>query len=103
MDRLERYLELRTELGERFATRPRSEWIERLERADVPYATVNTIEETLADPQVAALGTRFTTHHPTEGPVSALHSPLHVDGERITPPLPPPTLGEHNGATWLRN
>jgi crotonobetainyl-CoA:carnitine CoA-transferase CaiB-like acyl-CoA transferase len=95
MDRLERYLELRKLLGERFATRPRSAWIERLERADVPYASVNTVEETLEDPQIAALGTRFTTRHPTEGVISALHSPIHVDGARITPAVPPPTLGEH--------
>jgi formyl-CoA transferase len=100
MDRLNRYLELRSALAERFATQPRAVWIERLERADVPYASVNTIEETLDDPQVAALGTRYTTQHSTEGEISAVHSPIHVDGERITPTMPPPTLNEHPNATW---
>jgi len=100
MDRLNRYLELRSALAERFATQPRSVWIERLERADVPYASVNTIDETLADPQVAALGTLYTTQHPTEGEISAIHSPIHVDGNRITPTTPPPTLNEHPTATW---
>jgi formyl-CoA transferase len=103
MDRLNGYLELRSALAERFATRPRSAWIERLERADVPYASVNTIAEALEDPQVAALGTRFTTRHPTEGDISAVHSPIHVDGARITPRMPPPTLGEHAGATWRQS
>jgi formyl-CoA transferase len=95
MDRLDNYLALRAMLAERFATRPRSEWIGRLENADVPYAAVNSIADVLDDPQVAALGTRFTTRHPTEGPIAALHSPIHVDGTRITPLTPPPTLGEH--------
>jgi formyl-CoA transferase len=103
MDRLNGYLELRSALAERFAARPRSAWIERLERADVPYASVNTIAEALEDPQVAALGTRFTTRHPTEGDISAVHSPIHVDGARITPRMPPPTLGEHAGATWRQS
>jgi formyl-CoA transferase len=101
MDRVNRYIELRAALAGRFRTRPRAYWIERLERADVPYASVNTVEETLGDPQVAALGTLFTMQHPTEGTITALHAPLHVDGTRITPAMPPPTLGEHtNDALW---
>jgi crotonobetainyl-CoA:carnitine CoA-transferase CaiB-like acyl-CoA transferase len=95
MDRLDNYLTLRALLAERFAMRPRAEWIGRLEAADVPYAAVNSITEVLDDPQIAALGTRYTTTHPTEGTIAALHSPLHVDGTRITPQRPPPTLGEH--------
>jgi crotonobetainyl-CoA:carnitine CoA-transferase CaiB-like acyl-CoA transferase len=101
MDRVNRYIELRAALAERFRTQPRAYWIERLERADVPYASVNTVEETLADPQVAALGTLFTMEHPAEGTITALHSPIHADGERITPKMPPPTLGEHtDGDLW---
>ena len=102
MDRLEHYLVLRGLLGERFATRPRIAWVERLENADVPFALVNDIRDVLDDPQVAALGTFFSVDHPTEGRIRAMHSPIHIDGRRSTPTVPPPTLGEHT-ATALRD
>ena len=98
MDRLERYAELRALLAEHFATQPRSTWLTRLSETDVPYAAVATIPEALDDPQVRALDTAYWTEHPTEGRVGALHSPLLVDGQRITPRRPPPTLGEHTDA-----
>ncbi len=96
MLRVENYLPLRDALSAQFAARPQAEWIERLERADVPYATVNTIPDSLADPQLISLGSYFPIEHPTEGRLTAIHSPLHVDGERITPRQPAPTLGEHS-------
>jgi formyl-CoA transferase len=95
MDRLANYETLRLALAERFATRPRAAWLERLAAADIPFAAVASIPEALDDPQVAALGSVFTTEHPTEGTIRALHVPVLVDGERITPRRPPPTLGEH--------
>ncbi len=95
MDRLTNYLTLRALIAERMVTKPRSEWLVRLERADVPYASVNDISEVLDDPQVAALESMFVVEHPAEGPVTAIHSPIHVDGRRITPRRPAPTLGEH--------
>lgn len=98
MDRLEHYITLHDLLAERFARRPRSEWVERLENADVPFAVVNTISDALADPQVEALGTFFSVEHPTEGAIRAMHSPVHVDGQRATPNMPPPTLGENTAA-----
>jgi formyl-CoA transferase len=95
MDRLERYEELRALLTERFATEPRAVWLARFADTDIPYAAVASIAEALDDPHVRALGSAYTTEHPTEGPIGALHVPLLVDGERITPQRPPPTLGEH--------
>ena len=95
MNRVTNYLELREILAARFAAQPRSIWIERLERLDVPYAAVNAIADVLDDPQVAALETLFVTQHPTQGRITGIHSPLHVDGARITPRVPAPTLGEH--------
>jgi formyl-CoA transferase len=95
MDRLTNYETLRAALAERFATRPRAAWLERLGATDIPFAAVSSVGEALADPQVTALGSAFATEHPTEGTIRALHVPVLVDGERITPRRPPPTLGEH--------
>ena len=95
MDRVAHYLELRALLAAHVATQPRAYWLERLERADVPYASVNDIAEVLDDPQVAALDTMVTLEHSTHGSLQAVRSPLHIDGERLTPDRPPPMLGEH--------
>lgn len=94
--RIANYLELRLILAARFATKKRSEWIPRLDAADIPYASVNTVAEALADPQALALGAFFQTVHPSEGTMTAIHSPVMVDGEHVTPARPAPTLGEHN-------
>src|SRR5204862_5474519 len=41
-------------LEQLFATRPATDWLTRLERADVPAAPVNTLDDVFADPQVRA-------------------------------------------------
>jgi crotonobetainyl-CoA:carnitine CoA-transferase CaiB-like acyl-CoA transferase len=98
MARVEHYLVLRDLLAERFALRPATEWAQRLEQADVPYARVNSVADALEEPQLAALQTLFRVEHPTEGPITMIHSPIHAGGERITPRKPAPTLGEHTDA-----
>jgi formyl-CoA transferase len=95
MDRVERYEPLRALLAERFATEPRAVWLARFAETDLPYASVASIADVLDDPHVAAMGTVYAVEHPSEGEIVALHVPLLVDGERITPKRPPPTLGEH--------
>ena len=95
MLRLEHYAELRRLLGDLFARRGSDVWAERLEEADVPYAVVNTVSETMKDRQVLALDTFFSVEHPTQGRLTHLHAPLLVDGERVTPRSPAPLLGEH--------
>jgi formyl-CoA transferase len=95
MDRLRNYEELRATLSARFREHPRDEWIRRLGAVDIPFAPVRAVPEVLDDPQVEALGTFYTMSHPTEGSLVGVHSPFLVDGERITPKEPPPTIGEH--------
>jgi crotonobetainyl-CoA:carnitine CoA-transferase CaiB-like acyl-CoA transferase len=81
---------LHSELSAIFATRTLHEWVDCLSDVDTCFAPVNTLEETLADPQVDALSL-FTS----------------VNGSRqISPPFtfsstpsavrrPAPRLGEH--------
>jgi crotonobetainyl-CoA:carnitine CoA-transferase CaiB-like acyl-CoA transferase len=99
LDRVRNYRVLQRVLNERFLALPRAEWERRLEAADVPFAPINTIEDVLADPQVAALGTVYRTEHPTEGPLTGIQCPVLVDGARPSGRVAPaPTLGEHTAA-----
>jgi crotonobetainyl-CoA:carnitine CoA-transferase CaiB-like acyl-CoA transferase len=75
--------------------RPRAEWITRLEAVGVPAAPINTLQEALAEPQVAALG--IVTDVPGEdyrltGPA------LSFDGARLPIRTSAPRLGDGNAA-----
>jgi formyl-CoA transferase len=95
--RVKHYFELRDLLADRFRLRERREWMERLERADVPFAPVYRIDEALADPHVVASGTVCELSHPTQGTVRSIHCPVLIDGKRPeNDGRPPPTLGEHS-------
>jgi formyl-CoA transferase len=94
--RIANYKALWTELGTTFATRPRTEWAQRLEAQDVPYAPVLNVDEVLVDPQVQHLGAVYQVRHPVEGEVFGVYPPLRYDGSRPDRMRPPPTLGEHS-------
>jgi crotonobetainyl-CoA:carnitine CoA-transferase CaiB-like acyl-CoA transferase len=98
--RVSRYHELNAELAKIMARQSRLYWMERLEKADVPYAPINEIPDVFADPQVQHLGTFGETMHPTEGRIVSIRSPIRVDGGRRAN-APPPTLGEHTADILL--
>ncbi|HZT51117.1 MAG TPA: CoA transferase [Stellaceae bacterium] len=94
--RVANFRALETALGARFATRPRADWIQRLEATDVPFAPIHRLPDALEDPQVRALGTVLPLEHPKEGAVVTIASPVLVDGARARPrSAAPPLLGEH--------
>ncbi|MCL6562960.1 MAG: CoA transferase [Firmicutes bacterium] len=92
--RLQNYLSLHATLAPIFAHRPRAEWLVRLEREDVPAAPIYSIEEVVEDPQVRELAICCTMEHPEMGKVGGLFAPIHINGERVVTPIPPPVLGE---------
>jgi crotonobetainyl-CoA:carnitine CoA-transferase CaiB-like acyl-CoA transferase len=97
LQRVKYYPVLRDVMATRFLARARSDWMLRLEQADVPFAPVYQVDEALADPQVLANGTVCELIHPTEGCVRTIHSPVLVDGKRPESDMrAPPTLGEHS-------
>lgn len=95
-ERCQHYAELNDILSEVFSSRARSEWMARLDRADVPFAPVNTIGETIADPQVRALGTFYEMASPDGGTMRLIGCPILFDDTRLKPQCAPPLLGEHN-------
>lgn len=81
-------------LGEAFLTRTNAEWLETLDRYDIPNAPVNDIEAVFKDPQVRARGMIQTYDHPTLGEIRYPPSPMKFSNWE-GPGLPAPMLGEH--------
>jgi itaconate CoA-transferase len=65
----------------------------RLTRADVPFGTINTVDDVLAHPQLAARGRWFDIQSPV-GSLRALHHPMNIVGLDRHPGAVP-ALGEH--------
>jgi formyl-CoA transferase len=89
------------ELARIFETRSTSEWLELLEKADVPVMPMHDLQSLLQDPHLAATNSFPVVDHPTEGPirsmkVSATWSETSVEVRRLAP-----RLNEH-GAEILR-
>jgi crotonobetainyl-CoA:carnitine CoA-transferase CaiB-like acyl-CoA transferase len=84
-------------LSERFASRTRTEWCNRLLAEDVPHAPMYDTSEALEDPQAQHLQLLVSARHATMGEFRTVRPPVSFDGERSLSVRPPPTLGEHNG------
>lgn len=76
-------------------TRPQQEWLQRLEKAGVPCAPINTLRQVLDDPQTAAAG---ILQRVPGIEMDHVGLPLRFDGQRPPQPGPAPALGEHNEA-----
>jgi crotonobetainyl-CoA:carnitine CoA-transferase CaiB-like acyl-CoA transferase len=81
-------------LAEVFATRTRGEWMEILDRFDIPAAPVNDLAGVFSDPQVTARGMVRTYQHPTLGEVRYPPSPMKVSDWEF-PNTSAPMLGQH--------
>jgi crotonobetainyl-CoA:carnitine CoA-transferase CaiB-like acyl-CoA transferase len=81
------------ELGTIVSTRTSAEWLEALERANVPATVVNTLESLLEDPHLAATGFWKIVEHPTlrttDIPTTYSETPGEI--KRL-----PPRFGEHS-------
>lgn len=88
-------------LDEVFAQRTRREWAEIFAQRDVWWAPVNSIDDLLSDPQVAAAGA-FVPPAPDHGeegdPPRTLATLVDFGASPVGPAGPPPELGEHTDA-----
>lgn len=85
---------LREALNQTFLTRTADDWENILEQAEVPAAKVRSLDETLAEPQIAARGLLCEMH--IEGHDGAIHVPslsFRANGECVAPQTRPPALG----------
>lgn len=94
--RIEARQELEAELDATFRHLSTDEWLDRLERADVPCGPVLQYDEAVAHPQVAANGTLLELKHPAGDPVRAVAPPIQVgSGQAAAEHIAPPTLSQH--------
>ena len=78
------------------ARRSTAEWLALLERADIPFAAVNSLDELLDDPHLNALGFWRRVEHPTEGTLVQAGLPVHFSRTPASVRRHAPSLGEHN-------
>jgi crotonobetainyl-CoA:carnitine CoA-transferase CaiB-like acyl-CoA transferase len=91
--RVQHRAELEPEIERLLADRPRAEILERLTRADVPFGSLNQVDDVLSHPQLAARQ-RWQQVDTEGGPARLLVSPL--GGARVGAAVP--SLGEYAGA-----
>src|SRR5438270_10017781 len=83
-------------LDELFATGPRDDWVERLRRADIVAAPINTLLEASNDPDVLANGYVTEVDYPKYGKRLKVHgSPWHFSQTPAQIGVDP-ELGAHN-------
>jgi crotonobetainyl-CoA:carnitine CoA-transferase CaiB-like acyl-CoA transferase len=70
-------------------------WVEKLRRADIPAAPINTVPEAVGDAQTLARGLIVQLEHPALGTVRSIANPIRFSNTPVTYRLPPPLLGEH--------
>jgi crotonobetainyl-CoA:carnitine CoA-transferase CaiB-like acyl-CoA transferase len=70
--------------------------IAALDKAGVPAAPVQRIDEVLEDPQVKARGMIIEQDHPVLGRVRLANTPFRFSDADVTPKMPAPLLGQHN-------
>lgn len=87
------YEALHEELAPIFATRPRDEWLLRLQEHDVPCAPILDLAEALEAPQAQAAGFVTTGEGPELDGLARL--PIRLDGELLASRRQPPLVDEH--------
>ena len=87
-------------LDEIFATRTRDAWGEAFDREDMWWAPVHTVDEVLADEQMAAAGA-FVEVPDAGGTATMISSPADFAGTPWRVRSMPPELGEHTDEVLL--
>jgi len=103
-DRVAHRQELIAILSEIFMARTTADWVATLNRADIPCAPVQTIDQVFAAPQVLHRNMLVEVEHPTAGKVKLAGIPVKFSATPASVRLPPPLLGEHNDdvlSSWL--
>jgi crotonobetainyl-CoA:carnitine CoA-transferase CaiB-like acyl-CoA transferase len=76
--------------------RTTSEWMALMDKADIPVAPVNSIEDLVDDPHLAATEFFSMEDHPTEGRMRTMRTPTSWSASPPGRQRPAPNLGEHS-------
>ncbi|HEY42236.1 MAG TPA: CoA transferase [Dehalococcoidia bacterium] len=105
--RIENHVALNHVLEEVFGNRTLEEWKAPLNEAGLPWAPVQNLPETTADPQARANGFYVGYNHPTYGYIEGVANPIQMGKTAAEVTRPAPELGQHTeevllefGFTW---
>lgn len=84
-------------LDKAFSRRPLSEWKERLNVTEIPWTSINTINETINDPQVKANEYVVSVSHPILEQFKTVGININLNKTPGTIGEVAPLLGQHNG------
>jgi crotonobetainyl-CoA:carnitine CoA-transferase CaiB-like acyl-CoA transferase len=96
--RVTAYEELRPFVADRLRTRPRRDWIEKLNAAGVPCGSVRNLRELFDDPQLEAREMIARVEHATVGQLRTLGVNVKLSDTPGAVRAAPPTLGQHTDA-----
>lgn len=72
------------------------EWRDILDKADIPAAVANSLEDLLHDPYLTEVGFFQSVQHPSEGAMTVLAPPVAFSRSPLSIRRLPPRLGEHD-------
>jgi crotonobetainyl-CoA:carnitine CoA-transferase CaiB-like acyl-CoA transferase len=75
--------------------RTTAEWLEAFERGDIPVQRMNSLDDIIADPHLAAIDYLKTVEHPSEGRIKVLAVPSEWSESAPEYRRHAPRLGEH--------
>ena len=78
-----------------FKTTSVSEWLRKLDEAEIPCGPINNFEQVFSMPQVKEREMLVQMQHPTIGTLPLVGSPLKMSATPVAYRLPPPLMGEH--------
>ncbi|MBL4786325.1 MAG: CoA transferase [Cohaesibacteraceae bacterium] len=82
-------------LADGLSHRSNAEWSLILDRLDIPYSNVNTLDDLLNDPHLKATGF-FDTTNDQSGQMRSIPNPISFCGPKKCRDAPPPGLGAHS-------
>jgi crotonobetainyl-CoA:carnitine CoA-transferase CaiB-like acyl-CoA transferase len=87
--------ELTTYLDRVFFSKPRDEWVRRLESVDIPCAPVQDYGELAEDSQLIVNGNIIDFDHPNAGPVKIVGNPVKLSKTPWQMRMPAPEFGQN--------
>jgi crotonobetainyl-CoA:carnitine CoA-transferase CaiB-like acyl-CoA transferase len=82
-------------VAEELKRRTTAEWVTAFERADIPVQRMNSLDDIVADPHLAAIGYLDAVEHPSEGRIKSLAVPSEWSESAPEYRRHAPRLGEH--------
>ena len=83
-------------LAQILRTRTSAQWEELLQRADIPFARMNSVADVVADPHLNASGFFSLEDNPVEGRLRVMRTPTDWSESAPGPLGPAPCLGQHS-------